>query len=133
MAAKKYFIHLAYKGTNYQGWQRQINGLGVQEIVEDKLSQLFKQRVLLHPCGRTDGGVHASQFFCHTIIKEAWDFDAVFRINKLLPNDISIFEFIPVAMTANAQLDVEARTYDYYFHRRADPFCAELSLSLIHI
>ncbi len=126
-ASSKYFIHLAYKGTNYQGWQRQINGLGVQAVLEDNLSRMFKQKILVHPCGRTDAGVHASQFFCHTILENSWDFDAVFRINKMLPADIRVFEFIPVADEANAQLDVTSRTYDYYIHLTDHPFIADLS------
>jgi len=123
----KYFLHLAYKGTHYQGWQRQINGIGIQAIIEDALSRMFKEKILLHACGRTDAGVHASQFFCHTIIDKTWDFDAVFRINKMLPTDIRVYEFIPVASTANAQLDVIARTYDYHLHTAGNPFLAELS------
>ena len=126
-SCKKYFIHLAYKGTNYQGWQRQKNGLGIQEIVEDALSRMFKQKINLHACGRTDAGVHASQFFCHTMIKEPWGFDAVFRINKMLPTDISVYDFIPVADSANAQLDALTRTYDYHIHTTPNPFLAELS------
>ena len=123
----KYFLHLAYKGTHYQGWQRQINGLGIQAVVEDALSKMFKQRIKVHPCGRTDAGVHASQFFCHTIIDKVWDFDAIFRINKMLPADIRIYDFIPVDVMANAQLDVIARTYDYHIHTTNNPFLAELS------
>jgi len=123
----KYFLHLAYKGTHYQGWQRQINATGIQAIIEDALSRMFKQKISLHACGRTDTGVHASQFFCHTIIEKTWDFDAVFRINKMLPDDICVYDFIPVELTANAQLDVIARTYDYYIHTKEDPFLAELS------
>jgi len=123
----KYFLHIAYKGTNYQGWQRQINGVGIQEILEDALSRMFKQKILVHACGRTDAGVHASQFFCHTIIEKGWEFDAVFRINKMLPNDISVYEFIPVEPTANAQLDVIARTYEYHIHTTNNPFLADVS------
>ncbi|MEM1120002.1 MAG: tRNA pseudouridine(38-40) synthase TruA [Bacteroidota bacterium] len=123
----KYFIHLAYKGTAYQGWQRQANGLGVQEVLEKQLAKMFKQKVGLHACGRTDAGVHASQFFCHTIIEKNWNFDAVFRINKMLPSDIKVLEFIPVVNQANAQLDVIARTYDYYIHLHESPFLSELS------
>lgn len=123
----KYFLHLAYKGTHYQGWQRQINAIGIQAIIEDALSRMFKQKVLLHACGRTDAGVHASQFFCHTIIEKEWNFDAVFRINKMLPADIRVYEFIPLEAKANAQLDVIARTYDYHIHTAHNPFLAELS------
>lgn len=123
----KYFLHLAYKGTHYQGWQRQINAIGIQAILEDKLSQMFKQKLTVHVCGRTDTGVHASQCFCHLVINEPWDFDAVFRLNKMLPSDIRVYEFISVDNAANAQLDVISRTYDYYIHLKDDPFLAELS------
>lgn len=123
----KYFLHLAYKGTHYRGWQRQISSLSVQAVLEDALSRMFKQEIKVHACGRTDAGVHASQFFCHTKIETAWDFDAVFRINKMLPNDIRVYEFIPVEATANAQLDVITRTYDYHIHTADNPFFTELS------
>lgn len=123
----KYFLHLGYKGTHYQGWQRQPNAISVQAILEDKLCQMFKQELTVHVCGRTDAGVHANQCFCHIVINEPWDFDAVFRLNKMLPPDISVYEFIPVSATANAQLDVISRTYDYYIHLKDDPFLAELS------
>lgn len=123
----KYFLHLAYKGTNYQGWQRQTNGLGIQERLEEALSKMFKQKLTVHACGRTDTGVHASQFFCHTVIENEWNFDAVFRINKMLPPDIRVYEFIPVTPTANAQLDVIARTYEYHIHLIDNPFLAEVS------
>lgn len=123
----KYFLHLGYKGTHYQGWQRQPNAISVQAILEDKLCQMFKQELTVHVCGRTDAGVHANQCFCHLVINEPWDFDAVFRLNKMLPPDISVYEFIPVSATANAQLDVTSRTYDYYIHLKDDPFLAELS------
>ena len=39
----KYFLHLAYKGTHYQGWQRQINGLGIQVVEEDALQTNFSR------------------------------------------------------------------------------------------
>jgi len=88
---------------------------------------MFKQKLTIHACGRTDTGVHASQCFCHLVINEPWDFDAVFRLNKMLPPDIRVYEFIPVAPTANAQRDAISRTYDYYIHLQGDPFLDDLS------
>ena len=123
----RYFLHLAYNGTAYRGWQRQSNGRGVQEVLETKLSRMFHQSVTLHACGRTDAGVHAQQFFAHTTLPAAWDFDAVFRINQMLPPDIRVFDFLPVADDANAQLDVVDRTYDYYFHTESNPFLSSFS------
>lgn len=123
----KYFLHLAYQGTRYQGWQRQANGLGIQEVVENNLSKMFGERIIVHGCGRTDAGVHASQYFCHTTIEKMWDFDAVFRINKMLPEDIRIYNFTPVPPKANAQLDVQSRTYEYRIHYYPNPFLSPLS------
>ncbi|MEM6316397.1 MAG: tRNA pseudouridine(38-40) synthase TruA [Bacteroidota bacterium] len=123
----KYFLHLAYKGTAYQGWQRQANGLGVQAVIEDQLSRMFRQTITLHGCGRTDAGVHASQYFAHFVMNDRWDFDAVFRLNKMLPPDIRVFEIIPIAKDANAQLDVLHRTYDYFIHTQPNPFQHDLS------
>ena len=91
----RYFIHLSYKGTNYSGWQRQRNGLvTIQQTLEDALSKMLNNKTLIHGCGRTDAGVHASQYYCHVDIKQTLDFDPVYRLNKMLPDDISIFEFI---------------------------------------
>ncbi len=112
----KYFIHLAYKGTRYHGWQRQPNHPSVQETLENALQKMMGRKINCIGCGRTDAGVHASQFFCHIKVEQAFDFDPVFRLNKMLPNDISIFEFINVAPNAHAQHDALLRTYTYQVH-----------------
>ena len=54
-------IHLTieYDGTNYSGWQRQSNALAVQQVLEEALSRLTGERVVLHGASRTDAGVHA--------------------------------------------------------------------------
>ena len=62
----RYFLHIAYSGINYRGWQMQKGGVvSVQEIVEKNLSQVFKQPIFVIGCGRTDAQVHASQYFLH--------------------------------------------------------------------
>jgi len=121
----RYFIHLAYKGTHYRGWQRQAEAPSVQQVVEEKLSEVLSQSIHVHPCGRTDAGVHASQFFVHFSVEKAIDFDFVFRMNKKLPNDIAVYDLLSVPEKANAQLDATARTYRYYFHLNRNPFWEE--------
>lgn len=123
----RYFLHLSYNGANYRGWQRQNSALGIQEILEDRLSTLFKETLVVWGCGRTDAQVHASQYFAHVDIERRWDFDAVFLINQALPHDIVVHEFIPVHDDANAQMDASSRTYDYYFHIQRDPFLCNFS------
>ena len=54
-----YKITLEYEGTNYVGWQRQENGLSIQQLVEEAIEKLSKQKITLFGAGRTDAGVHA--------------------------------------------------------------------------
>ena len=88
----RYFIECAYKGTNYSGWQIQINALTVQEVIEKALSTLLKHKIDMTGSSRTDTGVHAMQQFAHfKMEEEIMDCEnLVYRINKLLPFDISV-------------------------------------------
>ena len=123
----KFFIHLAYKGTRYCGWQRQPKHPSIQETLENALQRMTGQKINCIGCGRTDAGVHASQFFCHVKVENEFDFDPVFRLNKMLPHDISVFNFIKVASHAHAQHDATSRTYTYQIHTTKNAFLSELS------
>ena len=118
----KYFLHLAYNGTNYHGWQRQEKVSSVQATIEDNLRKIFHKDLTIHGCGRTDAGVHASQYFAHFIVDQEINFDLIYKLNRMLPDDIVVYELIPVIEKANAQLDVTSRTYDYRIHLKKDPF-----------
>jgi tRNA pseudouridine38-40 synthase len=122
-----YFFHIAYNGFRYHGWQRQAKHLSIQEVVEDSLSKILKKPTVAIGCGRTDAGVHASQYFFHARVKENWDYDFVFRMNKVLPSDIALFDSIPVEKNAHAQLDAIGRTYNYFIHTYKDPFLSQSS------
>ena len=64
-------ICIQYKGTEYVGWQRQKNGLSIQEILEKKLKKILKENISLVGSGRTDAGVHAlNQIAVFKIIKK---------------------------------------------------------------
>lgn len=123
----KYFIHLAYKGTKYHGWQRQPLHVSIQSTLEDMLEKMIGEKVACIGCGRTDAGVHASQFYCHIKLSKPFSFDPVFRLNKMLPDDIIIYEFIEVEGRCHAQHDAVSRTYTYRIHTKEDPFISELS------
>lgn len=99
----------------------------MQEVIESKLSQIFKTPLTINGCGRTDSGVHASQFFFHADIEQEWDFDLVFRLNKVLPHNIAIFDIIPLDGKPHARFDAVQRQYDYYIHTYKDPFLSQLS------
>lgn len=61
----RYFLKLAYNGTNYFGWQMQANAVTVQEVLTKALSLLLKEEINLMGAGRTDTGVHARGFYAH--------------------------------------------------------------------
>jgi tRNA pseudouridine38-40 synthase len=123
----RYFFHIGFNGHNYRGWQRQAKAHNIQQVVEEALSQVLKSPTFITGCGRTDAQVHASQFFFHVDIENPWDFDLIFRINKTLPDDIAVFDVIPVAKDQHARFDAVARTYDYFIHTYKNPFINTVS------
>jgi tRNA pseudouridine38-40 synthase len=123
----RYFFHTGFDGHNYRGWQRQANAGSVQQVVEAVLSEMLKEPVSIMGCGRTDAQVHASQFFFHLDIKDTWDYDLLFRVNKMLPDDIAIFEIIPMEENQHARFDATQRRYDYFIHTYKDPHLNHVS------
>jgi tRNA pseudouridine38-40 synthase len=121
---QKYFFHIAYKGNRYHGWQYQPNVLSIQEVLETALSQILKERITVMGCGRTDAQVHATQYFFHIEVN-AWNFDMMFRLNKLLPQDIAVYDIILVDEKQHARYDATLRTYDYFIHTYKNPFLSE--------
>jgi tRNA pseudouridine38-40 synthase len=128
---QRYFIELAYKGTAYHGWQFQPNAIAVQEVLNQALQTYFRENIETLGCGRTDAGVHATQFFAHldlqqTILVE--DFSKIKKsLNGLLPDDISLKNIFPVQADAHARFDAVKRSYEYHIHFDKDPFKTDLS------
>ncbi len=123
----RYFFHIAYLGTAYSGWQKHLNANTIQQVLESKLAQVLKVKIAINGCGRTDAGVHASQFFFHADLEIADTEILLFRLNKALPADISVFDIIQVAAKAHARFDAYLRTYDYFIHTYKNPFISNTS------
>jgi tRNA pseudouridine38-40 synthase len=123
----RYFFHIGYHGTNYSGWQKHTGTVTVQDVFETVLSKILHVPITVNGCGRTDAHVHASQYFFHVDIEKEWDFDLFFRLNKSLPNDIAVFEIIPMQGLPHARFDAVQRSYDYYIHTYKDPFLSGFS------
>lgn len=131
----RFFIHLAYKGSLYAGWQIQPNAVTVQEIIEKALSMLAAHKAGVVGCGRTDTGVHATDFYCHfdsEIVLSAADCEQlVYKLNRYLPNDIVILNIQPVAPEAHARFSALWREYEYRIILQKDPFLYQDSY-LVH-
>lgn len=126
----RYFIFLSYRGTTYHGWQVQPNSLTVQKIIDNALSTLLVEEITTTGAGRTDTGVHALVFCAHfDSLSHDLDEkkDLVFRLNRFLPEDISVSEIKKVFPDANARYSAISRTYKYYIARTKDPFLSSSS------
>ena len=121
----RYFLKLAYNGTDYHGWQIQENAHTVQEELNRKVSLMTGEEVNLVGCGRTDTGVHAREFYAHFDLNEPlgfWEEDFVFKLNSFLSKDIVIFGLYQVPEDYHARFSATQRTYKYYISKRKDPF-----------
>ncbi len=123
----KHFLHIGYDGTKYRGWQRQPNAKSVQETIESTLQKIFHKAITVYGCGRTDAGVHASQYFIHITLPDDLDFDLKFRLNKNLPDDIAVYELIPIKENHHCRYDATSRSYTYYIHTENDPVLSRYS------
>ena len=118
----RYFIHLSYDGGIYSGWQRQKDTANtVQEVIEKALFTMFKEPISVYGCGRTDAGVHASQYVSQIHLDTTPDFDFKFRLNKNLPDGIAVFDIQEVHIDQHCRYDAVARTYDYFVHWKKEP------------
>lgn len=129
---KRYFLELAYKGTNYHGWQIQANAMTVQQHVNRALSTVFRSNVETIGAGRTDTGVHARQMFAHFDVEnEREDFEKILHtLNAIMPHDISAKRLIAVHGDAHARFDATSRSYEYRIHFEKNPFLNDLSWRL---
>jgi tRNA pseudouridine38-40 synthase len=122
---QRYFLHLAYNGTRYHGWQIQPNATTVQEVLNEKISLLTGEKVNLVGCGRTDTGVHARMFFAHfdvenPILVSPEDF--IFKLNGFHLKDIAAYNLWAVPDEYHARFSAISRTYQYYISRKRNPF-----------
>lgn len=125
----RYFIFLAYDGTNYHGWQIQPNACSVQGEIQRCLSTILRRETPIVGAGRTDTGVHARRMAAHFDSEEPIDcLQTAFRLNRILPPDISIERIISVENSLHARFSATSRTYHYYIHTKKCPFNRGYSL-----
>ena len=111
---KRILLTVEYDGTNYAGWQRQINGLAVQQVLEETLQKATKERIVVTGASRTDAGVHA--------LGQAVHFDTDSRIppekypfvlNTMLPRDIRVHTGREVPEGFHARFMTCGKRYTY--------------------
>ena len=111
---KRILLTVEYDGTNYAGWQRQINGLAVQQVLEEALQKATGERIVITGASRTDAGVHA--------LGQAVHFDTESRIppekypfvlNTMLPRDVRVHSGREVPGDFHARFMTSGKRYTY--------------------
>lgn len=119
----RYFVEIKYDGTNYHGWQFQPNSISVQETINTELNRLLQSQIAMVGCGRTDTGVHASKYYFHFDFPEQIDVNLIaFKLNHMVPADISIVRIFEVSSDLHARFSAKSRTYHYFINFYKDPF-----------
>ena len=124
-------VFTAYCGTAYHGFQRQENAVGVQNILEEKLSLLTNGDVKINGCSRTDTGVHANEYCFSFETEHSIPCNNIIRgMNSILPDDISILSCEEVPADFHARYSCIAKEYEYLILNRQskDPFLADRAL-----
>jgi tRNA pseudouridine38-40 synthase len=129
----RYVLEIAYDGTEYHGWQSQLNGTTVQEALELQLAKILGAKINIMGCGRTDAGVHASYFILHFDYDNDLPDRFKFRINRMLPSDIAVYEAFEVTDNFHSRFSATYRKYIYKTHFRKNPFQEGGSLFLFQM
>ena len=111
---KRILLTVEYDGSSYAGWQRQLTGLAVQQVLEEALAQACGHPVTATGSSRTDAGVHARMQMVHfdtgcTIPPEKFPF----VLNNLLPPDIRVQDSREVPASFHARFLTSGKTYTY--------------------
>lgn len=115
-------IRIAYDGTGYNGFQCQTNGVGVQDVVNDALSDLFSRRMKTMSASRTDAGVHAEGNVCvFDVETKIAPSKIAFALNARLPEDIRIVESKEVPPDFHPRFQSTIKTYEYRILNKAHP------------
>jgi len=109
----RYKAHLAYLGTNYEGFQSQKSGKGIQDYIERALKIIFNQDIRIIMASRTDSGVHAYEQIIHFDAEDRDLRKLKYSLNSLLPKDIHIWNLEYVNADFHCRYLVKEKTYLY--------------------
>ncbi|MFA5154800.1 MAG: tRNA pseudouridine synthase A, partial [Clostridia bacterium] len=119
---KNILLIIEYCGKNYAGWQRQLNGISVQEKIENAIQELTGQKININGSGRTDAKVNAlgqcANFKIDCSIPPS---NFGMALNSILPEDIRVIESLEVDMDFHARYSATGKYYRYTILNRRMP------------
>ena len=125
---RRILITIEYDGGPFHGWQRQVNGRTVQQVLEEAAHQLTGQETLVQAAGRTDAGVHASGQAAHLDVPEKFDAERVMAaLNALVGQQpVSVIAAREVPADFHARFSATGRRYLYRILPRRQPPALDL-------
>ncbi len=113
---------IEYEGTNYHGWQSQINAVAVQDVLKNAIEELTGEDIQLIGSGRTDVGVHAFEQVANFKTNSRIPEDKFsFAINRLLPDDIVIKSSELAENDFHARFSSKGKKYEYLIYNAKHP------------
>ena len=108
-------LTITFDGTAYVGWQRQANGVSVQERLENALRQIYNKPIVIHGASRTDTGVHALAMIAHFHVPNDRYLPSklLLSLNALLPPDIRVLKIQKAKKTFHARFSAKSKLYRY--------------------
>jgi tRNA pseudouridine38-40 synthase len=124
-------LHIAYDGTGFFGWQRQIRQVTVQGTLEKALSKIFGKPISLMGASRTDSGVHANQQVAHfDAPRDPSAFDLRYSLQCLTPETVVVKEILSTPPDFHAIASVTDKIYKYRVLNRRVPSAFQRNYSL---
>lgn len=123
----RFFVEIAFDGSEFHGWQVQPNTNTVQGIINHWLSTILQQDIHVVGCGRTDAGVHANQFYFHFDCEKNPPSELLYKLNSVLPDTIAVKRILPCKPSNHSRFSAVERTYHYYTHFTKNPFLRHYS------
>ena len=113
---------VAYEGTNYHGWQVQPNGVTIEGVLNEKLSELLGEEIMVTGASRTDSGVHSLGNVAVFDTNARMPADKIsYALNQRLPEDIVVQESREVAEDFHPRKCKSTKTYEYRILNRRFP------------
>jgi tRNA pseudouridine38-40 synthase len=124
----RYALTIEYDGGPFVGWQRQTNGLSVQQRLEEAVLSINGERAVIHGAGRTDAGVHALGQVAHVDLFREWRADRLRdALNAhLKPDPVAVVDVRAVGGDFEARFSAIRRHYRYVIENRRAPLTVTL-------
>ncbi len=125
---KNFRLLIQYDGTNYAGWQSQINARTIQDEISKTISIVLNEDVNLIGAGRTDSGVHALGQVANFRTDKTLDlYRFKYQLNSILEKDISILKIEEKQEAFHSRFDAKKRSYIYLISKYKSPFYSKYS------